>query len=160
MSFSRYTVDPSHTPHDTIVVFLIGMHINALWKPWLWIPVALAMTRMLKELAQKPNAGLLSIRGKGTTMVQYWDSIESLHTYAADTSGQHYPAWANFNRKLRKTNAVGVWHETFVVHRSDLEAVYVNTPPEGLAKMLPTIPAHKGLSTAKQRLQALPKTQA
>ena len=32
------------------VVFLIGMRINKLWKIWQWLPVALAMPRMLKEL--------------------------------------------------------------------------------------------------------------
>ena len=32
------------------VVFLIGMRINAFWKIHKWLPVALAMPRMLREL--------------------------------------------------------------------------------------------------------------
>ena len=42
----------------TFVVFLIGMRINSLWKIRKWWPVALAMPRMLKELARHPEAGM------------------------------------------------------------------------------------------------------
>ena len=41
------------------VVFLIGMRINHLWKLHKWWPVATAMPRMLKELAQHPEKGFL-----------------------------------------------------------------------------------------------------
>jgi hypothetical protein len=38
-----------------VVVFLIGMRINKLWKFWKWLPVVSAMPRMLKELAATPG---------------------------------------------------------------------------------------------------------
>ena len=41
------------------VVFVIGMRINRFWKPHKWLPVFLAMPRMLKELAQRPDSGFL-----------------------------------------------------------------------------------------------------
>lgn len=40
-----------------IVVFLIGMRINRLWKVHKWLPVARAMPRMLAELAAAPEHG-------------------------------------------------------------------------------------------------------
>src|SRR5437016_2724165 len=48
------------------VVFLIGLRINKLWKIWKWLPVAMAMPRMLKELAAKPAAetGFLGQEGE------------------------------------------------------------------------------------------------
>jgi len=41
------------------VVFLIGMRINKPWKIHKWLPVFLAMPRMLKELAAHPEIGFL-----------------------------------------------------------------------------------------------------
>jgi Domain of unknown function (DUF4188) len=41
------------------VVFLIGMRINKPWKIHKWLPVFLAMPRMLKELRANPDAGFL-----------------------------------------------------------------------------------------------------
>jgi hypothetical protein len=41
------------------VVFLIGMRINRWWKFHKWLPVAVAMPRMLKELSEKPENGFL-----------------------------------------------------------------------------------------------------
>jgi len=36
-------------------VFLIGMRVNRWWKVHKWWPVAMAMPRMLKELAAHPE---------------------------------------------------------------------------------------------------------
>jgi len=36
------------------VVFIIGMRINKPWKVHKWMPVLLAMPRMLKELKKQP----------------------------------------------------------------------------------------------------------
>jgi hypothetical protein len=41
------------------VVFVIGMRINKLWKVHKWLPVFLAMPRMLKELEKQPESGFL-----------------------------------------------------------------------------------------------------
>ena len=37
-----------------VVVFLIGMRINRMWKIHKWFPVAMAMPRMLRELQADP----------------------------------------------------------------------------------------------------------
>ena len=39
-----------------LVVFLIGMRINRLWKIHKWLPVARAMPRMLRELTADPES--------------------------------------------------------------------------------------------------------
>jgi Domain of unknown function (DUF4188) len=41
------------------LVFLIGMRINRVWKIHQWLPVAMAMPRMLRELQQDPTSGYL-----------------------------------------------------------------------------------------------------
>jgi len=41
------------------VVFLIGMRVNARWKPHRWLPVAMAMQRMIRELTRTPELGFL-----------------------------------------------------------------------------------------------------
>ena len=47
------------------VVFLIGMRVNRPWKIHKWLPVVLAMPRMIKELLSKPDFGLLAlVRGE------------------------------------------------------------------------------------------------
>ena len=38
------------------VVFLIGMRVNKPWKIHKWLPVFLAMPRMIKELKRTPEA--------------------------------------------------------------------------------------------------------
>lgn len=140
---------------DQVVVFLIGMSVNAWWKPWRWLPVALAMGKMLKELGQKPEAGLLATRGGGPgVMVQYWESFEHLAQYASDRQGQHYPAWAAFNRALAKSGEVGIWHETYIVPSSQIESVYHHTKPAGLGLIGELVPARGHKLSAKQRIKA------
>ncbi len=41
------------------VVFLIGMCINKPWKIHKWLPVFMAMPRMLRELSEHPESGFL-----------------------------------------------------------------------------------------------------
>src|SRR3954468_22945192 len=82
------------------VVFLIGMRINKPWKLHKWLPVFLAMPRMLKELERHPESGCLGhIMGLGV-IVQYWRSFEHLEAYARSKDLQHWPAWIAFNQRL------------------------------------------------------------
>ena len=71
------------------VVFLIGMRINKRWKIHKWLPVFLAMPRMLKELEANPGSGLIGYSQAGLTVIQYWRSFEQLEAYARSTDGQH-----------------------------------------------------------------------
>src|ERR1044071_5132274 len=94
------------------VVFLIGMRINRWWKVHRWLPVALAMPRMLRELRARPGSGFLGATLLPGMSVQYWEAFEALLAYAADRSGKHFPAWAEFYKRIGTNGDVGIWHET------------------------------------------------
>lgn len=138
------------------VVFRIGMRINTLWKVHKWIPVFLAMPRMLRELDADPDSGLLGyhrnlgIRNHGLFM--YWRSFEDLRAYAHDTEREHLTAWNEYNRRVGSGGDVGIWHETFVVRENEYEAVYNNMPPFGLGRVSEPVPASGKRETAAGRL--------
>jgi hypothetical protein len=119
------------------VVFLIGMRVNAWWKPWRYLPVVMAMPRMLRELAHHPELGYLGgegFFGRTTLMVQYWRSNEQLHHFARSAANTHLPAWKEFYSAARSGD-VGIWHETYPVRAGEYENVYVAMPPFGLSKV-------------------------
>lgn len=98
------------------VVFLLGMRINRLWKIHKWLPVAMAMPRMLRELSQDPTSGYLGAEswfGNPTILLQYWRSFEDLDSYAKKNQ-LRAPArmGAAFNRAVGSGEDVGIWHET------------------------------------------------
>ena len=140
------------------VVFLIGMRINNLWAVHKWLPVALAMPRMLAELAKKPEAGLLSYRsywsGRVIMVQEYWQSFDKLLAYAHNRSGQHFPAWTAFNRAIGTDGSVGIWHETYLIEPGKSECVYVNMPRFGLAAAAQHVKAEGRLAAAKDRMSS------
>ena len=142
------------------VVFLIGMRINKPWMIHKWLPVMLAMPKMLIELSQKPELGLLWYKtwfGRNIITVQYWESVEKLMEYAKNRDAQHLPAWKKFNQAIGASGQVGIWHETYVIQEGSYENVYVNMPPFGLGATTELIPATGHLSAASKRMS---KTQS
>jgi hypothetical protein len=141
-----------------IVVFLIGMRVNRLWKVWKWLPVMIAMQAMLRELAARPELGLLHSRAqlglRSPSLLQYWQSAEHLRAYAHGADEAHLPAWQSFNRRVGTDGDVGIWHETYVVPRGRLEAIYVNMPRFGLGRAGALFPAKGSRSSAAKRLAA------
>lgn len=89
-----------------VVVLLIGMRINRFWAAHHWLPVLLAMPRMLRELAKDPERGLLghvllTASPRTYYVVQYWESKEKLYRYAHSPDMFHHRVWALINRKER-----------------------------------------------------------
>lgn len=123
------------------VVFLIGMRINRPWKIHKWLPVAMGMPAMLKELEGKPESGFLGAMQGITFLVQYWRSFAHLEAYAKDREGKHFPAWQKFNRRVRSNGDVGIWHESYLVKDGTYENIYNNMPPHGLGKIGKLVPA-------------------
>jgi len=117
------------------VLFLIGVRLNKPWKPT-WLPVFKAMPRMLQELSQKPELGLLHFRVHfgfpNTMVVQYWRSFAQLTAYAQDRNQSHLPAWRAFNQAIGTNGDVGIWHETYIISPGKSESIYVNMPKFGL----------------------------
>jgi hypothetical protein len=139
------------------VVFLIGLRINKPWKIWKWLPVALAMPKMLKELEAKPasETGFLGHTGIGKVIVQYWRSFDHLETYAKTREFEHWPAWVDFNRRMKDTRGdVGIWHETFRVRAGEYEAIYSGMPLRGLAKAGQSAAVTAEQDSARQRIES------
>ena len=100
---SRTTADA----RGDVVVLLIGMRVNHFWAVHQWVPVMLAMLRMLAELKKDPGRGLLSrvlLTASPRTyyVVQYWESKEKLYAYASAPDAFHHRAWAKLNRMERE----------------------------------------------------------
>ncbi len=139
------------------VVLLIGMRINQWWKPHLWLPVALAMGRMMKELYSKPELGLVGHEfffGRTLLTVQYWRSLEQLMDYARDRNGEHLPAWREFNQRVKGSSAVGIWHETYAVRPGSFESIYYGMPRFGLGKVGELVPAVGHMNQARDRMKS------
>ena len=136
------------------VVFLIGARINKPWKVHKWLPIALAMRRMLAELdaAPREQTGFLGYESFGSLSVQYWRSFDHLERYARNPDQQHFPAWIDFYRRQGKAfGDVGIWHETYCVRAGEYEAIYGGMPPTGLGKVGQLVAARSGLKSARQR---------
>ncbi|MFB9993079.1 DUF4188 domain-containing protein [Deinococcus oregonensis] len=135
------------------VVFLIGFRINALWKVSAWLPLVQAMPKMLKELAEHPELGMLGGRFAGMTLIQYWRSTEHLNAYAQSRQHEHLPAWRAFNQNARRARgAVGIWHETYRVAAGQYETVYIDMPAFGLGQVGQLKPATGRRETAEGRI--------
>ena len=139
---------------EEIVVFLIGMRVNKPWAVRRWWPTFAAMRPMIQELEARPELGLLHAQLGwlgGPYVTQYWRSFEQLDAYARDKDRLHLPAWKEYNRAARASNAVGIWHETYQVHAGEYEAIYGNMPRHGLANAGVHEPvSRKGQSAARR----------
>lgn len=137
------------------VVFLIGMRVNKPWKVHKWLPMIMAMPRMLKELEAHPESGFLGHSGVGRIIVQYWRSFEHLEAYARAKDQKHWPAWMDFNRRVGGSRSdVGIWHETYLIKPGHYEAIYSGVPPLGLGKAGRLIPASGTREAARARIAA------
>ena len=136
------------------VVFLIGLRVNKPWKIHKWLPVFLAMPRMLKELAANPESGFLGHVMSPRVIVQYWRSFDHLEAYARSKDQEHWPAWVAFNRRVGASREdVGIWHETYQVRAGEYEAVYSGMPPFGLGQVGELIAATGRQESARGRLE-------
>jgi fumigallin biosynthesis monooxygenase-like protein len=142
------------------VVLLIGMRINRPWMPHKWLPVLRAMGPMIRELEADPASGFLGatqgLMAGGPALVQYWRSFEHLERYARDRDARHLPAWRAFNRRVRDSGDVGIWHETYRVRAGEYEAIYGNMPRVGLAAVGEHRPIGSTSATAARRIGVRP----
>lgn len=126
-----------------VVVFVVGMRVHRWRKVRSWWGAFVAMPRMLKQLQQDPDLGLLEARllfaGRVFYVVQYWRSAEHLGRFAKDPSLSHQPAWAAFNKRAAGSGDIGIFHETYRVPAANIESRYANMPPFGLGRALGTL---------------------
>ncbi len=148
----------AQVPEDGVVLFLIGMRFNQLWRVHRWFPVFLSMPKMIIELRKHPALGLLSaprtyVSGRVVMLVQYWRDFESLESYARAGELTHLPAWRAFNKRVRNSGTVGIWHETYRISADAYETVYGNMPLFGLAGATSHVPASQAGQSAAARLK-------
>ncbi|TWP35697.1 DUF4188 domain-containing protein [Leekyejoonella antrihumi] len=156
----------THAHTGELAVFLIGMRINAVWRPDLWGPTIAAMRPMLTELYENKAAaragdvpwwGFYDARtmvdGRGPTVLQYWRSVDDIYAYANDTELRHRPAWGAFYRRARRGDgAVGIWHETYRIPAGGHESIYTGMAPTGLARATGSVPVARRGERARERI--------
>ena len=148
----RYT---AAVDRSDITVFVIGMRANKWWQLGRVQRVARQMPKMLRHLAEHPEAGMLGCEswlGRTTILLSYWESPEHLQRFAADRDAPHLQPSRDFMRTLLGSGSVGVWHETYQVPAGEMEAVYADMPLFGLAAATAHEPVGAGRNTARQRL--------
>lgn len=140
---------------EGFVVFLIGMRINRWWMIHQWLPLVFSMARMIGELSERPELGFLGSKtwfGRTIVVIQYWRSFEALEAYAKAKDLSHVPAWSDFNRKAARSQAAGIYHETYRIAPGQFENVFVNMPPTLLGNCATLIEAKGKLATASGRM--------
>jgi hypothetical protein len=147
------------THEGELIVFLIGMRVNRPWKVKLWWPVFTAMPRMLKWLAQNPQARLLHYEQAfkdplSPMIIQYWRSFEDLERPARSPDAPHLAAWKAFNANVRDSGDVGIWHQTYRVEQGASESIYGNMPVRGLGAAGELAPIGSTEATAAKRIGA------
>ena len=125
------------------------------WKIHKWLPVLMAMPKMLKELQTNPDLGLLHYEmwfSRTVILVQYWRSMDQLMAYAKNKEAEHLPAWRDFNKSVGTDGSVGIWHETYLASKGTYENIYANMPAFGLGKAGTLERAHGKRESARDRL--------
>jgi hypothetical protein len=103
------------------------------------LPFAAKMGRAIDRSAKEAigaNAGLLRSERFGVSwghfgVLQYWASYESLETWSHRPP--HSDWWREALERMRKQGDFGIYHETYLVPRSQIESIYLNCPPAGLS---------------------------
>ena len=145
----RYTAEIE----GDFVVLLIGARINSL-RGLRWAKALSSMNRMLRELSEQPEKGLLGYRMGFPTIVQYWRSFEHLEAWSRDPDDTHAQVWRDLYRAgFLEDGSAGIWHETFRVRAGEYEAIYGNVPAQGLASITEPQPLGRAAS-ARDRIAA------
>jgi hypothetical protein len=139
-------------PEGTTIC-LLGFYPNQPWRVREWGRTVYEMNRMLHWLDRHPDAGLLwhqILLGRYPTVITYWESAAALHGFAASAQAPHVPGWRWATRLLARTDAVGMWHETYVVGEHD--SIYLSMPPVGLGAAFGTVPITGASASWAKRL--------
>ena len=141
---------------DEFVMMLLGMRINRFWKIHKWLPMMLAMPRMLKELQSHPETGYLGHQQFGFLVIVYFRSFDQLEAYAHGKDYGHFPAWVRFGKSGGYTSGdVGLWHELYRVRPGNYEAVYTAMPATGIGRFGNLVPAKLYRDSSRKRMESI-----
>ncbi|WP_159395871.1 monooxygenase family protein [Streptomyces sp. 3211] len=142
--------------HQHLAVLLLGMRINNWLRIRDWGSVVRDMQRMLAELSDAPQAGLLRTEsywmGRNFIEIQYWQDITKLDEYVHNGAMSHLTAWKNYAARTKNRDSVGFYHEIYIVGETPLEAVYSNMPPVGLAAAVGQLEAVTHRTNGREKL--------
>lgn len=158
----------THAYDGPLAVFLIGLRVHRPWRVPIVRRAAAAMPRMIVELeknkaaAERGEAEWLGYLGSrstvelfGTTMVQWWRSVDDIYAYANAADRAHRPAWLEFYAAARSDpKAVTIWHETYAVEPGGVESIYSGPATLGLGRLSGTVPVRRRGETARERIRA------
>lgn len=140
---------------EPFVVFMMGVRVNRLFAVWRWFSVLLSLRSMVRKISGTSGLGYLGgqtfYSWRTVTIMQYWESYEALERYARCPKQGHLPAWQRFNREVRGSKAIGLWHEAYTIGSAEYDAIYTNVPVCGLAKATVHMPAVGGRETKRRR---------
>src|SRR4051812_32563869 len=120
---------------DELCLIRLGIQARGLRALVYSARLARAIDRSAAE-AIAAGAGLLHSErfaiGRGHFgVLQYWRSFESLEAWSHRPP--HSEWWRGVVERMRTRGDVGVYHETFLVPRDAIEAIYLECTPTGLA---------------------------
>jgi hypothetical protein len=133
------------------------MRFNKPLKIHKWLIVANAMPKMLRVLDEHPELGCLGYQqwyGRTTVLISYWRDFASLDRFARDGELPHLEPWRRFNRLVRDSGDVGIYHETYRVEPGDFETLYGNMPAFGLGAAGRQVAVRAKAQTAATRIGA------
>lgn len=81
---------------------------------------------------------------------QYWRSFEALDAWSRRPP--HAEWWREALARMRARGDLGIYHEAFLVARSDVESIYLDCPPVGLSAFGATAEPVGPKTTARDRL--------
>jgi Domain of unknown function (DUF4188) len=135
--------------YPDLVVIHLGMRVNSIGG---LKTLASFGSKIRRSVDARPDGLLLhenmtfSLIPPHLGMRQYWRDFDSLERWAR--SLPHKAWWQSF---LRDRGGTGFWHETYF-RGGQIESVYIDTPPIGLARFAPVEAARGSLFSARRRL--------
>lgn len=81
---------------------------------------------------------------------QYWSGFEALDSWSRRP--EHAEWWREAVERMRTKGDFGVYHEAYLVARRDVESIYLDCPPLGLAAFCPTAEPVGPRTSARDRL--------
>jgi hypothetical protein len=142
---------------DDFVIYAFGMRINKPLRVRTWWKAMRTTYTMRQYLRAHPERGNLGFRVAllygGLAVITFWRSVEDVQEFARNPE-LHLEAWTWFNRAVRETGEVGMWHEMYKVASGEYEVIYGNMPRVGLADFGTHRPIGSTSETSSQRIGA------
>jgi hypothetical protein len=106
--------------------------------------------RAMAEGAGLLNSEMFAIDLTHFGVLQYWRSFDDLDSWSRRPP--HSEWWRSAVERMRLKKDFGVYHETFLVRPSEIESIYLNCGPVGLAAFGTLAEPVGPLTTSRGRL--------